>query len=104
MRESDEEEKRWAAQEVKWSTSRMERLSSAMSRRRWSTSSVNQETREGRVESAERLADGYEWLGGGRLVKLKREERRMKPVRGGQEGLQTRVRKDSCSSGDQTDW
>lgn len=39
-----------------------------------------QETREGRVESAERLADSCEWLGGGRLVKLNREERRMKQV------------------------
>lgn len=79
----------------------MERLSSVMSRRRWSTSSVDQETREGRVESAERLADSYKWLGGGRLVK--REKRRMKRVRVGQEGLQTRVQRDSCSSGDQTD-
>lgn len=55
------------------------------------------------MESAERLADSYEWLGGGRLVKMKREERRMKQVRGGQEGLQTRVQRDSCSSGDQVD-
>lgn len=62
-----------------------------------------QQTREGRVESAERLADSYEWLGGGRPVKMKREERRKKQVRGGQEGLQTRVQGDSCSSGDRAD-
>lgn len=55
------------------------------------------------MESAERLADSYEWLGGGSLVKMKREERRMKQVRGGQEGLQTRVQRDGCSSGDQAD-